>query len=151
MKSHENSEQRGKYRQEFRFRKKDGTHFYAEDRGVRLLDKDGKPYKLLGVIKDITERELAHERVQKSEERYRSSIENFKGIVFQADKYFIPQFVDQLEGKMELNKDKGTEFTIKISVAAKLENFYCFPQLSFLQLKVSALFIFQLAFTKKNL
>ena len=97
----------GKYRQEFRFRKKDRTYFYAEDRGVCLLDKDGKPYKLLGVIKDITERKLAHERaekditerklaherVEKSEERYRSFIENFKGIVFQADENFIPQFL----------------------------------------------------------
>jgi hypothetical protein len=59
-------------------------------------------------------------RVQKSEERYRSFTENFKGIVFQADKYFIPQFVDQLEGEMEFNRDKGMEFTIKISVAEKL-------------------------------
>ena len=95
----------GKYRQEFRFRKKDGTYFYAEDRGVCLLDKDGKPHKLLGVIKDITERELAHERVQKSEERYRSFIENFKGIVFQADEFFIPQFlhgaVEEITGHSE--------------------------------------------------
>lgn len=83
----------GKYRQEYRFRKKDGTYFYASDRGVCLLDENGKPYKLLGVIKDITERKLAHERVQKSEERYRSFIKNFKGIAFQADENFIPQFL----------------------------------------------------------
>ncbi|TFH04391.1 MAG: PAS domain S-box protein [Methanosarcina sp.] len=88
----------GKYRQEFRFRKKDGTYFYAEDKGVCLLDESGKPYNLLGVIKDITERKLAHERVQKSEERYRSFIENFKGIAFQADENFIPQF---LHGALE--------------------------------------------------
>lgn len=88
----------GKYRQEFRFRKKDGTYFYAEDRGVCLLDESGRPYKLLGVIKDITERKLAHERIQKSEERYRSFIENFKGIAFQADENFIPNF---LHGALE--------------------------------------------------
>ncbi|WP_440945079.1 PAS domain S-box protein [Methanosarcina sp. T3] len=88
----------GKYRQEFRFRKKDGTYFYAADRGTCLLDESGKPYKLLGVIKDITERKLAHERVQKSEERYRSFIENFKGIAFQADENFIPNF---LHGALE--------------------------------------------------
>jgi PAS domain S-box-containing protein len=88
----------GKYRQEFRFRKKDGTYIYAEDRGVCLLDENGKPYKLLGVIKDITERKLAHERVRKSEERYRSFIENFKGIAFQADENFIPHF---LHGALE--------------------------------------------------
>jgi len=88
----------GKYRQEFRFRKKDGTYFYAADRGVCLLDESGTPYKLLGVIKDITERKLAHERVQKSEERYRSFIENFKGIAFQADENFVPNF---LHGALE--------------------------------------------------
>jgi len=98
-------EEGGKYRQEFRFRKKDGTYFYAADRGVCLLDESGKPYKLLGVIKDITERKLAHERVQKSEERYRSFVENFKGIAFQADENFIPQFlhgaVEEITGYTE--------------------------------------------------
>jgi PAS domain S-box-containing protein len=95
----------GKYRIEFRFRKKDGTYFCAEDNGVCLLDKTGKPYKLLGVIKDITERKLAQERLKISEEKYRSFTQNFKGIAFQLDENLIPEFthgaVEEITGYSE--------------------------------------------------
>ncbi len=95
----------GKYRIEFRFRKKDGTYFCAEDNGVCLLDETGKPYKLLGVIKDITERKLAQERLEISEEKYRSFTQNFKGIAFQLDENLIPEFthgaVEELTGYSE--------------------------------------------------
>ena len=83
----------GKYRLEFRFRKKDGTYFYAEDNGVCLLDENGKPYRILGVIKDITERKLAQKKLEISEEKYRSFIHNFKGIAFQLDENLVPEFV----------------------------------------------------------
>lgn len=83
----------GKYRLEFRFRKKDGTYFYAEDNGVCLLAENGKPYRFLGVIKDISERKLAQKKLEISEEKYRSFISNFKGIAFQLDENLVPEFV----------------------------------------------------------
>lgn len=85
--------QGGKFSIEFRFRKKDGTYFCAESNGVCFLDETGKPYKLLGVIKDITEKKLSLERLEVSEEKYRLFIQNFKGIAFQLDEKLIPEFV----------------------------------------------------------
>lgn len=83
----------GSHKFEFRFRKKDGTYFYTEDNIFCLLDENGKPYRIRGVMKDITERKQAQQRIQKSEERYRSFIQNFKGIAFQTDEKFIPLFL----------------------------------------------------------
>ena len=62
---------------------------------------------LITILQDITELKKSesvlkenlesqnklNEQLQKSEETYRSLIENFKGIVFQADENFIPRFL----------------------------------------------------------
>ncbi len=45
---------------------------------------EGKVYRAIGVIKDITEWKLAIEKVEESERKYRSFIQNFHGIAFQA-------------------------------------------------------------------
>nr|WP_304364549.1 PAS domain S-box protein [Methanosarcina sp. KYL-1] len=81
------------YHEEYRFKRKDGSYFYAEDSGIFLRDRDGRIYRMLGVIKDITERKLAHEQLEQSEERYRTFIKNFKGIAFQSDLDFVPIFM----------------------------------------------------------
>jgi PAS domain S-box-containing protein len=47
------------YRTEYRFRKKNGEYVYFEDNGVFLKDKKGDVHRILGVIKDITERKKA--------------------------------------------------------------------------------------------
>ena len=78
---------------EFRFRKKDGKYIYVEARGVWLKDDEGKVYRAIGVMKDITEWKCTLEKVEASEMKYRSLIQNFQGIAFQADKNFIPIFI----------------------------------------------------------
>ena len=87
-----------KIQAEYRFRKKDGNYIYMEIRGVWLKDEEGKVYRAIGVMKDITEWKHAIEKVEASERKYRSVIQNFKGIVFQADENFIPVF---LQGAIE--------------------------------------------------
>ncbi|MGB9927803.1 MAG: PAS domain-containing sensor histidine kinase [Methanosarcina sp.] len=95
----------GKVNQEFRFRKKNGDYIYLEERGVGLLNGDGKPYRILGVMIDVTEKKLAQQKIQESEERYRSFVENFKGIAFETDENFIPLFlhgaVEEITGYTE--------------------------------------------------
>ncbi len=81
-------------REEFRFRRKDGSYIYVEDRGVLLRDEKGSAYRLLGVMKDITEMKLASEKLKESEQRYRSFMKNFRGIAFQMGLDSTPILVD---------------------------------------------------------
>ncbi|AKB57548.1 PAS domain-containing sensor histidine kinase [Methanosarcina barkeri] len=78
---------------EFKFRKKDGKYIYVEIRGVWLKDEKGKVYRAIGVMKDITEWKCTLEKIEASEMKYRSLIQNFQGIAFQTDRNFIPIFM----------------------------------------------------------
>ncbi len=94
-----------KFRVEFRFRKKDGNYTYAENSGIWIKNDEGKVYRAIGVIKNITEWKLAIEKVEASERKYRSFIKNFHGIAFQLDENFVPIFlhgaVEEITGYSE--------------------------------------------------
>lgn len=83
-----------KFNEEFRFRRKDGSYFFVENKGVYLRDEEGHVCKALGVMKDITELKLSSEKLRESEELYRSFLQNFKGISFKLDRNFIPVFLE---------------------------------------------------------
>jgi PAS domain S-box len=86
--------QENKFSEELKLKRKDGTFIYIENRGVLLRDNQGRPYEAIGVIKNITDLKIAIDKVEKSEEKYRSFVQNFHGIVFQFDENFIPVFLD---------------------------------------------------------
>jgi PAS domain S-box-containing protein len=75
----------GDFHQNYRFRRKNGTYFYVEDEGVYLKDEEGSVYMAAGVIKDITEKRSAREKLQESEERFRIAAEQTGQIVFEHD------------------------------------------------------------------
>lgn len=75
----------GKFLQEYRLRRKDGSYFYAEDNGVFLRNEFNQVYRIIGAIKDITERKLAQEKLKESEERFRIAAEQTGQIVFEHD------------------------------------------------------------------
>ncbi len=54
---------------EYRFRRADGTYAIILDRGYALHDKEGKPYRMLGSMLDITERKEAEEALQSERSR----------------------------------------------------------------------------------
>lgn len=87
-----------KFNEEFRFRRKDGSYFFVENKGVYLRDEEGCVCKALGVMKDITEIKLSSAKLKESEELYRSFLQNFKGISFKLDRNFTPLF---MEGAVE--------------------------------------------------
>jgi PAS domain S-box-containing protein len=99
-----------RYKEELKFRKKDGTYIDIENRGIYLRDHEGRVYEAIGVIKDITDWKLALKKVKESEEKYRSFIQNFNGIVYQRDENFIPIYlhgaVEEMTGHRE--KDFGS-------------------------------------------
>ncbi|WP_332881869.1 PAS domain-containing protein [Methanosarcina horonobensis] len=85
-KTHEKCmENGGKYLEEYRFRKKNGIYFYAKDRGVYLQDDLNRVYRIVGVIKDTTERKLAREVLERSEERFRIIAEQTGQLVYDYD------------------------------------------------------------------
>ncbi|MDQ1276864.1 MAG: hypothetical protein QG610_2442, partial [Euryarchaeota archaeon] len=75
----------GRYLKEYRFRRKEGSYFYAEDSGVYLKDDLNRVYRIVGVIKDITERKLAREILERSEERFRITAEQTGQLVYDYD------------------------------------------------------------------
>ncbi len=74
---------------EFKLRRKNGEYIYVESISS-LIFRDGKPYAIQGIARDITERKLADQQLRESEENYRNIVElapdgmvtvNIKGIV----------------------------------------------------------------------
>ncbi len=51
--------QREPFSEEYRVRRKDGVILVWTDRGIALLDKNGIPYRMIGVCTDITNRKMA--------------------------------------------------------------------------------------------
>ena len=72
----------GRFKEELRLRKKDGTCIYIENNGVWLTDYEGQPYGTIGVLKDISEKKLASKKLQESEERYRTAAEQTGQVIF---------------------------------------------------------------------
>ncbi|MBN1514459.1 MAG: PAS domain S-box protein [Phycisphaerae bacterium] len=54
---------------EYRFRKADGTYMHVSDEGACLYDDAGRAHRMMGVIKDVTERKQAEETLQLNEAR----------------------------------------------------------------------------------
>ncbi|MBS1784383.1 MAG: PAS domain S-box protein [Acidobacteria bacterium] len=73
------------YRTEYRFMRKDGTYFPVEDHGIFLTGPDGRAIRMLGTMRDISERYLAAQAVRESEERYRSVVEQAQDMIFLVD------------------------------------------------------------------
>ncbi len=55
---------------EYRFQKKDGSYAIVLDRSYALHDAEGKPYRMLGSMQDITKRKATEEAVKQSEQRF---------------------------------------------------------------------------------
>ena len=83
----------GRFKEELRLKRKDGTYIYIENSGICLTDHEKRPYGAIGILKDITSTKVAEIQLQESERKYRSFIQNFHGIAFQTDKNFVPIFL----------------------------------------------------------
>ena len=59
---------------EYRLIKKNGEYLYVENKGS-LVYRDGKPFAIQGIARDITARRQAEKELQQSEQKYRSMME----------------------------------------------------------------------------
>jgi two-component system cell cycle sensor histidine kinase/response regulator CckA len=69
---------------ELTIKKKDGTTFTIESNGA-LIYRDGKPYAIQGVARDITEQINIQKALKESTEKYRNIIENIQEGYFEVD------------------------------------------------------------------
>jgi PAS domain S-box-containing protein len=64
----------------------DGSQAWLITSKVPMFDRDGQIIGVLGTYEDITERKRGEEALRKSEERYRSVIENMGDVFYRTDK-----------------------------------------------------------------
>jgi len=69
-----NTENKRNFNLEYRFRKKEGDYIYIEDHGVYLQKGDYLTNKVLGIMKDITERKKAETTLKKIEDARKKEI-----------------------------------------------------------------------------
>jgi len=62
--------------------RKDGTKRYLEASVTLRKDASGKPIGFRGIVRDITERKRAEERLRESEERFRQLAENIREVFY---------------------------------------------------------------------
>lgn len=64
----------GRFKEELRLKRKDGTYIYIENKGLNLKDNGGQFYGAIGILKNITSTKVAEIQLQESERKYRSFI-----------------------------------------------------------------------------
>ncbi len=65
----------------YRMRRKDGSAIWVEDRGKYKYDEEGKIAFHQGLLRDVTERKTADEKLARSEEQYRDLVENSREMI----------------------------------------------------------------------
>ncbi len=73
------------YQVDYRIRKTGGEYLHLLDRAALVMDEAGTPQKWVGILSDITASKAAEEALRKSEEHFRSLIENAADIITVVD------------------------------------------------------------------
>ncbi|MHC9063362.1 sensor histidine kinase [Nitrospira sp. CMX1] len=70
---------------EYRTRRKDGTYYWVNDRGVAVWDAQGRVVRMVGSETDITERKRAEAELRHSEEQFRTVVESVPNGILSVD------------------------------------------------------------------
>jgi PAS domain S-box-containing protein len=81
------------YNIDYRIIRADGEKRVVHAQGEVIFREKNTPVRMRGTLQDITERKKAERALELSRERYRSFIQNFKGIAFQADRNFNLEYM----------------------------------------------------------
>ncbi|WP_273844167.1 PAS domain S-box protein [Rubrobacter calidifluminis] len=70
---------------EYRMCTRDGREVWVQDELVLVRDEDGRPLFWQGILLDVTRRKRVEENLRKSEERYRSILEQIQDVYLETD------------------------------------------------------------------
>ncbi|MDQ6786415.1 MAG: PAS domain S-box protein [Acidobacteriota bacterium] len=70
---------------EYRFARADGSYVLIADRGYLIYDANGKPIRMVGSMRDVTEQKRYEEALSESEMRFRSLVETMLAIVYEVE------------------------------------------------------------------
>ena len=84
----------GHFDEEYRIRRKDGQFNYFVDRAFFLRDESGAPYKLIGALRDITEKRLIEEKLSREAEKLKSILDHMQDGIYIVDKDYNIQYVN---------------------------------------------------------
>lgn len=91
--------------EEYRFKRKDGSYFYVEDRGIYLKDEKNEICRTVGILKDIHDYRVSVEKARVYEEQCRSFMKSLNGIAFRLDSAYttksIKGAVEEITGYKE--------------------------------------------------
>jgi two-component system sensor histidine kinase UhpB len=80
---------------EYKLRRKDGSHIWVETEGS-LIYKDGKPFAVQGIARDITEKKMAEEAMRESEEQLRNLAAHLQSIREEERAFVAREIHDEL-------------------------------------------------------
>ncbi|MBI1321351.1 MAG: PAS domain S-box protein [Candidatus Hydrogenedens sp.] len=90
----------------YRFRRKDGTHITMEDIGTVLGGTDGRSYRMLGVMRDVTERQRVEDALATSEIHFRTLFESATDAIMLMQDYNFSDCNRQAEVLFGVPRDK---------------------------------------------
>ncbi len=93
-----NSGQQNWYEQ-YRHRRKDGSYAEVEDNALVSRDLTGKPLRMIGAIKDVTESKLSEDALRESEKRYHDLFEDSPIALREEDFSEVKKYLDLLKGQ----------------------------------------------------
>lgn len=112
-----------------RIRHKNGQYIYTQHKGKAARDITGKPYRMVGVMRDITELKLIQEKIVESEAKYRSVVSTIKEVIFQTDSEGIWTFLnpawEEITG-FSLDESIGTNFLNYVHIEDRQKNYELF-------------------------
>lgn len=73
------------FESEHRLRNKEGDYVWVLERGVVLHDNEGKAYRMVGALTDISRRKEIESALLRSEEAYRSVVNAVSQVIFRCD------------------------------------------------------------------
>lgn len=84
------------------------TRVIVHTKKTIVRDSNGIPRFLLGVSEDITERKIAEDKIKKSEEKYRSVVQNTSDVIITLDNNYIIQFINHTPSGAPIDKVMST-------------------------------------------